>query len=303
MPGPVPRREAGDLKSSTATGYLFAITSSVGLGAAVALSRAAYEGGTDPLTIATVRGIIGTLFLGGLCLTMGQSLRIPFAVWRHCAGLGVLMAYMFYGNIAAVKYIPVGLAALLFFIYPPLVALIMAGLDRRRLGAVTSVALATSFLGLALMLGVGFDGLDWRGVAIGLIAGIACACNVSWIGRKMRGVDSFVMTFHMTLVACVLIILFAATISDGLTAPTTDNGWYAAAGVVLFQSVSIAIFFAAIPRIGAQNASMLNNLQPVSSIAIAYVLYTETLIPLQGLGGTMVIGGILLMQWWQTRQR
>ena len=93
------------MKPSAVTGYLFAIGSSVGLGAAVALSRAAYDGGTDPLTLATVRGIVGSLLLGVACLAMGKELRIPIAVWRHCAGLGVLMAYMFYGNIAAVKYI------------------------------------------------------------------------------------------------------------------------------------------------------------------------------------------------------
>jgi drug/metabolite transporter (DMT)-like permease len=44
-------------------------------------------------------------------------------------------------------------------------------------------------------------------------------------------------------------------------------------------------------------------LQPVASIALAYFLYAEILSPLQGLGGAMVIGGILLMQWWQTRRR
>ena len=291
------------MKSGAAIGYLYAIVSSVGLGAAVALSRAAYDGGTDPLTIATVRSIVGSVLLGGMCLAMGKSLRLPVAVWRRCAGLGVLLAYMFYGNIAAVQYIPVGLAALLFFIYPPLVALVMARLDRRRLDTVTILALSASFLGLALMLGVGLDGLDWRGVALGLIAGIACAANISWIGRKMRGVDAFVMTFHMTLVACVLIVSYAAVFSDGLTLPATDGGWYAAGGIVLLQSVSIPIFFAAIPRIGAQNTSMLNNLQPVSSIVIAFVLYAELLSPVQGLGGAMVIGGILLLQWWQTRRQ
>ena len=288
---------------SRVTGYPFAIASSVGLGAAVALSRAAYDGGTDPLSIATMRSIAGSLLLGGVCLAMGRRLTMPWAVWRHCAGLGLLMAYMFYGNIAAVQYIPVGLAALLFFIYPPLVAIVMAKLERRKLSPVIVLALGGSFFGLALMLGVGFEELDWRGVALGLIAGVACAVNVSWIGRRMRGVDALAMTFHMTLVAGMSIVLFAAFLSDGLTAPVTKGGWYAAAGVVLLQSVSIPIFFAAIPRIGVESASMLNNLQPVASIAVAYFLYAEALRPLQGLGGAMVIGGILLMQWWQTRRR
>ena len=59
---------------SRVTGYLFAIASSVGLGAAVALSRAAYDGGTDPLPIATMRSIAGSLLLGGVYLAMGRRL-------------------------------------------------------------------------------------------------------------------------------------------------------------------------------------------------------------------------------------
>ena len=41
------------------------------------------------------------------------------------------MAVMFYGNIAAVQFIPIGLAALLFFTFPPLINLGEAMLQRR----------------------------------------------------------------------------------------------------------------------------------------------------------------------------
>ena len=181
-------------------------------------------------------------------------------------------------------------------------AVIVAVLDRQRLGLVKTVALTGAFIGLALMLGVDFDALDRRGVAMALAAGVGCAVNAVWIARVMRGVDVLVMTFHMTAVACVALVI-AATASGGLTAPTTAGGWWGALGVVVFQGVSIPFFYAAIPRIGPERAAMLNNLQPVSSIVIAYILFAETLGGVQMLGGAMVIGGILLMQWRESAVR
>lgn len=283
------------------TGYLYAIGASVGLGAAVALSRAAYDGGTDPLSVATVRSVFGMLLVGGLCLATGRSLRVPRRLWLHLLGLGLLVGYMFFGNIGAVKYIPVGLAALLFFIYPPLVAVFVAVLDRRRFGFAKGAALATSFFGLALMLGVDLGTLDWRGVVMGLAAGFCCAINAVWISRVLRGVDVLVMTFYMTVVGCAMLVAIAAA-SGGLTAPVTAGGWTGAACVILFQGCSIPFFYASIPRIGPEKAAMLNNLQPVSSIVLAYFLFAEALAAAQFIGGAMVIGGILLMQWQDARR-
>ncbi len=282
-------------RSGILLGYVYAVGSSAGLGAAIALSRAAYNGGTDPISVASVRSVVGVLLVGAFCFLTGRSLRLPLRDWHHCMGLGLLMSMAFYGNIGSVRYIPVGLAALLFFIYPPLVAVIMAVLDRKWLGWVTSVSLATSFVGMGVMLGVSLDELDWRGVALSLAAGTACAVNVVWVGRAMRHVDVFVMTFHMMTAACAVLVALML-FSGGLNLPETSGGWLGAAGVVLCQAASIPFFYAAIPRIGPENTSILNNLQPVASIGLAWMLFAETLSLVQGLGGAMVIGGILFMQ-------
>ena len=46
---------------------------------------------------------------------------------------------------------------------------------------------------------------------------------------------------------------------------------------------------------------MLNNLQPVTSVLMAYFLFAELLSSVQIVGGAMVLGGILLMQWQDRR--
>ena len=114
-----------------ATGLICAVLCSIGLGLAVALGRVAFDGGTTPLTVALCRAVFSIGFMASLSLVMGQSLRPPPGAWPHLLFLGLLFSHMAFGNIGSTKYIPVSLAALLFLVYPPMVALINTVLDRR----------------------------------------------------------------------------------------------------------------------------------------------------------------------------
>lgn len=298
-PHPAPPTGSASAEAGAAafrlTGYGLALAASIGLGLAVAVSRFAFEGGTDGQSVAAVRAWFVVLLVGGWCLATGRSLRLGRRAWLHCVGLGLLLAYMFFGNIGAVQFIPVGVAALLFFVYPPLVAAFTAVLDRNWPSPVKLAAFLIAFAGLAVMLGVGIRGLDPLGVLIGLAAGVACAVNVTWIGRVMRGTDPLVVMFHMALVAAVALGL-AVLASGGLTAPETRSGWLGAAAVVLLQGCSIPLYFASIPRIGVERSAIINNLQPVASILFAWAVFAEALTPAQAVGGAMVLGGILLLQ-------
>jgi DME family drug/metabolite transporter len=277
------------------TGYGLALAASLGLGLAVAVARFAFEGGTDGQSVSMVRAWFVVVLVGAWCLATGRSLVLTRRVWLNCVGLGVLLAYMFFGNIGAVQFIPVGVAALLFFVYPPLVAVFTAVLDRRFPSPVKLLAFVIAFAGLAVMLGVGVRDLNPIGVAIGLGAGVACAVNVTWSGRVMGGTDSLVVMFHMALVAA-LVLSGLVVVSGGVTAPITLSGWWGAAGVVVLQGCSIPLYFASIPLIGVERSAIINNLQPVASILFAWAVFAEALTIAQGVGGAMVLSGVLIMQ-------
>lgn len=293
-PGPV-SPDAQAAARDRAVGFGLAFTASIGLGLAIAVARIAFEGGTDGQSVATVRAWFVVAVVGLWCLASGRGLAVGRTTWLHCLGLGTLLAYMFFGNIGAVKYIPVGVAALLFFVYPPLVAVFNAVLDRRWPGMLRMTAFLVAFGGLFVMLGVDHAHLDPVGLALGLGAGVACGFQVTWIGRVMKGRDPLVVMFHMALVAAVVLSV-AVPMVTGVTPPVTTAGWLGAAGVVLLQGCSIPLYFASIPRIGTETSAIINNLQPVTSIAAAYLLFGEAMTAAQVGGGGMVIGGILLLQ-------
>ena len=281
-------------------GLLMAVAAASGLGLAVAVSRFAYEGGTNGLTVASTRSTVAVIVLLAFCWLTRRRLHIAFKDWLHCAGLGALMSMMYYGNVGSVEFISVGLAALLFYTYPPIVAVIYALILREPVPLMKVVALAVAFAGLALMLGVSLGVSDWRGVALALGASVACAWNAVWLTRKVAHLDAVVVTLHMALVAAP--ILVGITLATGnVVWPDASVGWGGLIGVVALQCTAMPFYFVAIPRIGALRSAMVSNVQPVVSIVAAYLFFTELLSTAQLLGGALVVGGIALSQWYDNR--
>jgi len=266
------------------------------------VARFAFEGGTNGVSVALLRAWLLVCLAGVFCLATGRGLALPWRQWRHCLWLGLLMAVMFYANIAAVQFIPIGLAALLFFTYPPMVALGTAAVERRWPLPERLLAVGIAFLGLALMLGVSVDAVHPLGIALSLSAALATASNVIGSARLLTGGDRWVMFWHMAIVAaCVLAVIALAT--DALVLPAMPLGWGGMIGVAVLQASSIPLFYVALAHIGAERSSMFNNLQPVISIVAAYLLFGELLTPAQFGGAALVLGGIAFMQWLDLRRR
>jgi drug/metabolite transporter (DMT)-like permease len=276
-------------------GLVLALAAASGLGLAVAFSRFAYEGGTTALTIAATRAVLTVGLLGLWFALRRRSVRMDWGLWLHAVGLGCLVAIMFWGNIAAVQYIPVGLAALLFYTYPPMVALGSALVFRERISRSKAVALGVAFVGLGVMLGVSLGSADGVGMAISICAAAATAVNAMWVARRMRGVDPLLLTFHMAIVAA-LVLVTLLVYEGGLVMPTTSTGWFGYGATALTQSLSIPLYFVALARIGALKSAMFSNIQPVVSIVAAWLLFGDLLALDQIVGGAMVLGAIVAVQ-------
>ena len=277
-----------------------ALAAAAALGLAIALSRFAYQGGSNGLSIAASRGCLLALVLPVLCLLMGRRLNIGFRHWLHCAALGCLMAVMFYGNVASVQYISIGLAALLFYTFPPIVAAIDALLRRSLPKPLTSLSLALAFLGLVLMLGTSLAAVDIRGVALALAASLATACHSVWLMRKLPDVERLPAIAHMAAVAGILLVVIAIW-NGNFVLPAGNLGWLGFLGVIVLQALAVPVYIVSITRIGAVKSAMLSNIQPVTSIVAAYVFFGELLTALQFAGGALVLLGIFLMQHADTR--
>ena len=278
------------------TGVFSALLCSLGLGLAVALGRLAFDGGTTPLSVAFFRSLLSVVAMGTICICMGISLKLPRTVLISMLFLGCLFSHMAFGNVGSTKYIPISLAALLFFIYPPVVAILNHVIAKKWPSLIKTISITVAFLGLAVMLGVDLNQIDLRGVVIGTSAGIACAVNIIWVARKVSGVHPFVIVFYQSAIASLIIGVLAWYL-DELRLPNEIGGWLGFLLVGVLQTVSIPFFYFAIQRIGSEPTAMINNSQPIASIVAAILIFNEGLTLERFFGAIMVIGGILVTQW------
>ena len=262
----------------------------------MALGRLAFDGGTTPLSVAFFRSLLSVIAMGTICICMGISLRLPRSALISMLFLGCLFSHMAFGNVGSTKYIPISLAALLFFIYPPVVAILNHAIAKKWPSLIKTISITVAFLGLAVMLGVDLNKLDLRGVIIGITAGIACAVNIIWVARKVPRVHPFIIVFYQSAIAS-LIIGALAWYLDELRLPDETGGWLGFLLVGVLQTASIPFFYFAIQRIGSEPTAMINNSQPVASIIAAILIFNEGITLDRFLGAIMVIGGILVTQW------
>ncbi|MSP68574.1 MAG: DMT family transporter [Alphaproteobacteria bacterium] len=273
------------------------------MGLAIPLARFAYEGGSNSLTVATIRAWVWVVGLGAYVLWCRVPIGLTARERWHTVGLGGLLAIVFYGIIGAVEFISVALTNLLFYTFPSIIALELALVGRGRVGAVRLGTIIAAFAGLLLMLQVSLAEIDGRGVALALAAAVAVATNAVWLNEALPGRDPVVLMLHMGSVAAVLLLVLLVGVGRPVL-PVTPLGWVGTLGVAFCQSVGMLLYYLAIPRVGPLRVGMALNVQPVISILAAYAWFGETLTPVQFLGGILVLGSVWVMQWYDlTRDR
>lgn len=277
-------------------GLAAVILCAVVLGAAVAVSRYAFDGGASGIAVAVFRSVFIVVVLAVGLKVSSRSMKIPAALFWMVALNGVLMGLMAYGNIGSVEFISVGLASLLFFTFPIIIAVLVMVLRIEHVSMMKVGAVMVAFVGLAIMLGVSLGNVDGRGTALALMGSVATAVNAILVARHFRQIDVLALTLHFSLGATLSLVAIAIFLAE-VRWPDTLGGWSGTVWVAIFQAIGTPLYFYAITKIGALKAGMVVNIQPVTSIFLAWLLFNEVLTALQALGGVMVLLSIAFMQW------
>lgn len=276
-------------------GVALIIASTVAIALVPSLAKIAYEGGSNTMTVITVRSVFSVSVMAFLHLVLHQSLAIARAPLLIALGVGAIYGMMLYCYLGAVNYLPVNLVILIFFIHPMLVGLIAAALGLERLTWVMLAALAVALVGLGLAMGLSFQGLDLLGVLLASGAMVGAALTIVGNARAMKAASPLRVLFYMMLAAAIVLIIPLA-VSREFAVPVTGLGWVGLLGVSVAATFGTIAFFYGMATVGPTRASMISNLEPVLGVATAMIILGERLTWVQGLGVAMVVGAIVWME-------
>lgn len=274
-------------------GLLLAMMCGVSFACNSALAKIAFEEGSDPLTIITLRTTFAALVVAVVVLVWPPKVRLTRRQRLWALALGVNVAIYSYGLLSAIEYIPVALAVIIFYTYPLLGAAILWTTGREAVARPTALALVLAFAGLVLALEVWHFQLDAVGVAYAamgaIFMGILLVLNSQLVGSG----DSRPVTLHMMPVAAAIYIAILLA-SGGPALPHSALGWYASLGVAGFYAFSIIGVFIAISMAGPIRVGLVMNIEPVSSLLLGWFVLGQVLSTVQVAGMALVIGAIVL---------
>ena len=281
--------------TSSGVGSAVAFASAIVFATGITLVAAVYQHGanvhavnlTRVLTLASVMAI--TLAIARM------SPALPPRTALRCVLIGVLFCAEIYGLLSSVKYIPVGLAMLIMYTYPLMIAVVgwLTGAEPFTLDRL--FAILAAFAGLALALHAPHADIDWRGVAWAVFTAVVFSAVLIVSGRTMRGVDRRILMLYLTSTAVVIVGVTSLALVP-LEWPRTDHGWTLLAVSTGLYVLATTLLFTAVKMIGPMRTAIIDNSAPIWAIALGALLLGERLSAVQLFGGALVIGAVLLVQ-------
>ena len=276
------------------------------------VSKVILESGISSIRLSQVR-LTGALV--GLGLVVVAVLRPTLRVRR--AELAFLAAYGIAGlaltqllYFLAIRRLPIGIALLIQYLAPLLVALWARYVTHEPVRGRVWAALALALAGLSLVVQL-WSGLvlDGWGVAAALAGAVAFAGYVLMAERGVRRRDPISLSLYGFLFAALFWAIvqpwwsfpFAIVGEDvsllGNVAGHTLPVWLLMAWMIALGTiVPFLLVVGALRHVSATRVGIVAMLEPVVATLVAFAWLDESLAAAQLLGGAVVLSGILLAQ-------
>jgi drug/metabolite transporter (DMT)-like permease len=304
-------------------GIALIVVSAAGFGSGTVISKPIYETGLTWAQLLAWRFAIGAALAWSWLLLSSERRTALRRLGRRQALLAVGLGVWYTGNAgtyyAGLETVPASLAGVLVYLYPAIVAVLSVRYATRLAGRRPWVALGIALAGVVLALG----GIDLG--ASGSLGGIALILAspliyAGWIvlSARLAGertdrlahesadaarVDDAAAASALMITATAVVFAIVAVVTGRPLGPADIPGaaWpFLVAIGFLGTFLAIQTFYAGSRRIGAAQAALVSTVEPLIIVTLAYLALHETLVPIQLVGGALIILGVLIAQTGQT---
>ncbi|GAA1332765.1 EamA family transporter [Saccharothrix algeriensis] len=307
-------RPARRTRAEIRVGLGLAVGAAVAMGGAAPALKAMGSGGLSAVNVIQARTAVGAVVLLLVAAVVsGRRMKVRVGDWWLVALYGVIsLAVNQVVFTMSLARLPVGVALLLEYLSPVLVALWVRLVQRRDVSGLVWAGIALTLVGLALVGEVwsGFD-LDGVGVLLGLLAALTLAARFLLAERGLRSYDPLVMAAWGTALSAVVLALagvvepfpFAVLSQDvDLRGAPVPMGALVVWVGLIGMAGGIALGVAAQRRLPPTSASLLLTLEVAAGAVLAYFVLGEVMTGAQLLGAAVMLSGIALAQVAVTRR-
>jgi drug/metabolite transporter (DMT)-like permease len=281
------------------SGTILCLASAAAFGAMGVFGRLAYDDGATVGTLLAVRFGLAAALCWALVLAAGDLRALDGRDALAAVALGAVgYAAQAGGYFAALERIDPSQLALLVYTFPAIVAVATFALGRERMDRRRLAALGLVTAGLVLVLaGAGIGERDALGTALGL----GTAVLYSGYVLVSEGIAGRMAPRLLSALVCsgaaVTLTVGSVALGDLRPGELTIAGWGWLACIAVVSTVgAVGLFFAGLRRVGPTTASILSTVEPVVTVALAFLAFGDVLGAAQLAGGALVLGAVVVLR-------
>ena len=277
--------------NAKAKGYILGSIAAASYGMNPLFALPLYKAGMDPDSVLFFRYLFAIPLLGIMIKARGRSFKIQRKETFPLIIMGLLVALSSLTLFLSYNYMAAGIASTLLFVYPIMVALIMAMVFKEKLALQTIVCMLLALGGIGLLY-KSEDGstLSLIGTLLVFASSLSYAIYIVGINQtSLKNVATLKVTFYVLLFGLSLFV--ARLLYSGVL--NTPDQWYLWANLLALAVFPTAISFlcttGAIQYIGSTPTAILGALEPVTAIFFGIAVFGESLTVRERFGLVMII--------------
>ena len=257
-----------------------------------------YEEGVNTSSVLFYRFSMAVVMLGVMLLVERKSFRINRQELIVLGSLGLLFAASCITYYESFLLMDAGIASTILFVYPVMVAGIMAVFFKERItfSTVTAILLALGGIGL-LYQGDGETSFSTMGIILVILSALCYAIYIVVVNQSSIRMSSLKLTFYVLFICMFVLLAYSFTSSDlHLQLPPSPRAWFYACWLGLVPTIlSLVLMTIAVHEVGATPTAIMGALEPLTAVAIGVLVFGEALTVQLVIGIVLILSAVLLI--------
>jgi len=294
------------------TGFLLSIGGAILFSTKAIWVKLAFRNtGVDALTLLSLRMLLALPFyLIAAWFSGKKEAAIPLSKkdWFWIISLGIVGYYLSsLFDFIGLQYISAGLERLILFLYPTFAVLLNTWIFKSRISKIQVFALAITYAGIGIAYYAELGSIQQNDqFYFGSFMVFLCAITYSFYlvgtGKMVVKAGATRYTAYAMLAATAGVFThFIVQNKWEEVIMSTQLWWYSMALAIVATVIPSFMMSSGMKKIGSNNASIITSIGPVSTIIQASIFLNEPILMEQILGTILVIFGVVLIGWQNSR--
>ena len=241
-----------------------------------------YEEGVNTASVLFYRFSMAVLMLAVMLIAERKSFSVRKGELKTLASLGALFAVSSITYYQSFRFMDAGIASTILFVYPVMVAVIMATFFKESVTLSTVSAIILALLGIGLLYRGGEGAtLSTMGIILVMLSSLSYAVYIVIVNQSSIRMSSLKLTFYVLLMCMMCLLAYSFTSPDlHLQLPPSPRAWFYACWLGLVPTIlSLVLMMIAVHEVGATPTAIMGALEPLTAVAIGVLLFGESLTP------------------------